>query len=315
VSANALLYWMSARSGGSWQQFRAGVEELHLVEDENLSGEGDDSPDQFALPLYQELRFNMQRVGHAEFFSGAGDKDWRVTPPSLATIQSESGWLGILAGARSLTLLQAFRAAISAASADLKVFEHGGYPDQFLVHANSETALTDIAHRAGLELQRDAPAAILASLPPIDDQNLRYHTELPFGAAWRIDRYSPDKLVWQSATLADAKSAIAGLFRFSLSHQRYILLCMKGAAFRVPGQVGKYLILRRRRRRLAVLRYERNLRALCVPAAFRPPFLIERALVLCSGEPPAYADGTLRYRAIPPAIAAITAALLRQELI
>ena len=97
MSANALLLWMSARREGSWQQFRTAVEELHLGESNDLEGEGDDAPDQFALPLYQTLRFNLQRLGHAEFFAGAGNSDWRVTPPSLAVTQHarlarDCGW-------------------------------------------------------------------------------------------------------------------------------------------------------------------------------------------------------------------------------
>src|ERR1700693_4891014 len=67
MSANNLLLWMSARSRGSWQQFRAAVEELHLDDGDAGAKEDDDSHDQFALPLYQTLRFNLQRVGHAEF--------------------------------------------------------------------------------------------------------------------------------------------------------------------------------------------------------------------------------------------------------
>jgi hypothetical protein len=94
------------------------------------------------------------------------------------------------------------------------------------------------------------------------------------------------------------------------------LFCTSGAVFRVPGQVGKYLVLRRRRHQ--VLRYDVDTRSLVVPASCRPPFLIERALILCSGSPPSYEGaqrrGTLSYSEIPEQIAAVAAALLRQRL-
>src|SRR5437667_12890954 len=65
MSANKLLLWMSARREGSWQQFRAAVEELHLAEsDPAMATEGEDTADQAALPLYQALRLNLQRLGH-----------------------------------------------------------------------------------------------------------------------------------------------------------------------------------------------------------------------------------------------------------
>jgi hypothetical protein len=312
MSANALLLWMSARRQGSWQQFRTAVEELHVGESNDLGGEDDDTPDQFALSLYQTLRFNLQRLGHAEFFAGAGDADWRVTPPSLAVTQHARGWLGIVAGARSRTLLQRLHAAVG--TANLETLAFPAYPDQILVTANDQATVAAVAERAGLLLQIDAPAALLTSLPPIDDPCVCHPTQLPFGADWRIDRFSSEKLAWQSATIDDAASASAGLFRFSLRHQRHMLFCVRGAAFRVPGQVGKYLVLRIRRRRRQVIRYDGQKRMLAVPASCRPPFLIERALVLCSGSPPSYEGGSLQYTEIPENIAVIAAALLRQEL-
>jgi len=322
MSANSLLLWMSARRHGSWTQFRAAVEELHLEADVEADGEGDDAPDQFALPLYQTLRFNLQRVGHAEFFAGAGEgAEWRVTPPSLAVTRHARGWLGVVAGARSVSLTDRLRSVAATHGADLRVLEVASYPDQILLTASTRGTLTAVAKAAGFFLQDDAPAALLASLPPVDDPSVRYQIELPFGSDWRIDRFSPDDLGWRSATLDDARTASAGLFRFSLPHQRHVLFCCKGAAARIPGQVGKYLVLRqrRRRRRRQVLRYDAQSRTLSMPASCRPPFLVERALILCSGAPPSYEGsglrgGSLQYPEIPQDIAAMAAALLRQEL-
>jgi hypothetical protein len=316
MSANLLLLWMSARSQGSWAQFRAAVEELHVTEDGEVTGEGDDAPDQYALPLYQTLRFNLQRVGHAEFFAGAGDgAEWRIAPPALAASRRAGGWIGIVVGARSIALMERLRAAIAPA-ASLQTSMFPGYPDQLVVTVDDQGNLAQIADRVGLILQYDAPGALLASLPPVDDPAVRYPAQLPFGSEWRIDRFSPDDLVWRSATLDDAAAARSGLFRFSLRHQRHVLFCAHGAAFRIPGQVGKYLVLKRRRRH--VLRYNRTNRSLSVPASCRPPFLIERALILSSGSPPSYEGGarggTLHYAEVPDGIAAVAAALLRQEL-
>jgi hypothetical protein len=312
MSANALLLWMSARRQGSWQQFRAAVEELHLGESDVLGVEDDDALDPFALPLYWTLMFNLQRLGHAEFFAGAGEADWRITPPSLAVAQHARGWLGIVAGARSRALLERLHADIGAA--DLETLAFPAYPDQILVAARDLGTVEAVAERTGLLLQCDAPAALLTSLPPIDDPCVRYPTQMPFGAGWRIDRFSSDDLGWRSATLDDAAVASGGLFRFSLRHQRHMLFCARGAAFRIPGQVGKYLVLRTRKRRRQVLRYDGQKRTLAVPASCRPPFLVERALVLCSGAPPSYEGGLLQYSEIRESIAGIAAALLRQEL-
>ena len=256
MSANALLIWMSARRQGSWQQFRTAVEELHVGDSNDLGGEDDNAPDQFALSIYQTLRFNLQRLGHAEFFAGAGDVDWRVTPPSLAVTQHVRGWLGTLVGARSPTLLQRLHSAVEFASANMETLALPAFPDQFLIVADKEGSLLTVAERAGLVLQRDAPSALLTCLPSVDDPCVRHRALLPSGADWRIDRFSSEKLAWQSATLDDAASGSSGLFRFSLGHQRHMLFCVKGGTFQIPGQVGKYLVLGTRRHRRQVLRYE-----------------------------------------------------------
>src|SRR5258708_17101680 len=114
MRANELLLWMSARREGSWQQFRAAVEQLHLGGngDEQAPTVDDDSSDaRNRLPLHQDLRLNLERHGHAEFFDGAGGSGWRVTPPSLAATRCGDGWLGVLAGARTTRFMERFEAA------------------------------------------------------------------------------------------------------------------------------------------------------------------------------------------------------------
>lgn len=317
MSANELLLWMSARVQGSWQQFRGAVEELHLA-DQDLSrvAEGDDdNGDQFALPLYQALRLNLQRLGHAEFFAGAGESEWRVTPPGLAVTQHTLGWVGVLAGARSPKLLD--RVERAAVSTQVERLRFPACPDQIRIVAGDARALKAVAASAGLLLQTDAPSAILTNLPAVDDPAVLRPADMPFGADWKVERFSVSGLHWATATREDALSTSVGLFRFSLRHQRYVLFCIRGAAFRVPGQVGKYLVLRRRRR--WVVRYDAAKRCLSIPASCRPPFLVERALILRSGSPPSYeagatARGLLHYSDVTEPIASLASALLRQEL-
>ena len=314
MSANNLLLWMSARLGGSWQQFRAAVEELHLDNGEAADFD-DEAVDATALPLYQVLRLNLQRFGHVEFFSGAGDYQWQVTPPCLAVTQTVHGWKGVLVGARSQKLMQRIHAYIGQALLETCVFP--GCPDQLIFSSSDSGELSAVAERVGIRLQMDAPAALLCSTPAIDDPNIRRVSPIPFGADWKIHRFFSEELRWRSSSSAEATSASYGLFRFALRHREELLLCVNGSAFQMPGQVGKYLVLRRRRRQ--VLTYVVADRTLSVPAVCRPPFLIERALLLCSGSQPSQSRKNnriiLSYADIPENIAASTATLLRQELI
>jgi hypothetical protein len=77
--------------------------------------------------------------------------------------------------------------------------------------------------------------------------------------------------------------------------------------------VALYVLLRRRR---GLLLYNAQAGTLSLPSSCRPPRLLERALVLCSGIPPSFDPATVRltYANVPPDIALFAAELLRQGL-
>jgi hypothetical protein len=313
MSANNLLLFLSARGEGSWQQFRAAVEELHLLETEGGSkAQEKDGDDAGGLPLHQLLRLNLQRLGHVEFFAGASESDWRTSPPAIAMTRQRHGWLGVLAGARSPSLMR--RVQKEAATVKIETLPFPAAPDQFRIIADDQSALAALAGRTDLLLQEDAPLAILASLTTVDNLSLFRETELPIGNEWVIDQFSTRTLTWRAASREIAGAAALGLFRFSLRHRRHMLLRVKGRTFEVPGQVGKFIALRHNRRK--VFGYEACDEVLSVPAGCRPPFLVERALILCSGKLPSYDpdSGKLRYYDVNKTTAELACGLLRQEL-
>lgn len=316
MSAESLLLWMSARVQGSWLQFRAAVEELHVEDSDEAAGASDEeSVPERGLPLYHTLRLNLQRLGHAEFFAGAGGSEWRIAPPCLAVTAWKQSWLGVLAGARSAKLLARVTSAV--APLQVEVLHVPACPPQIRIYAAEVEMLRILAQRAGLFFQESASLALLSSIPRIDELAIRARAEIPFGSQWRTERFSASSLRWNEATVQDAGSAELGLFRFSRSYERTVLLCIKGRPVALPAQVAKYLVLKARRR--WVLRYDCSTQCLSVPAICRPPFLVERALILCSGAPPRYEArtahlGLLHYSDVPAPIARLTFALLCQEM-
>lgn len=98
---------------------------------------------------------------------------------------------------------------------------------------------------------------------------------------WSVHRFSVSRRQWVEVSSSDAANTGKGLFRFVLKHQRFYYLRWRNCSYRVPVQVGKYAIIRRR---LRVIEYDPGRRALSTFPAFRPPLLIERAPVLCSGK-------------------------------
>jgi hypothetical protein len=308
---------MSARTSGSWQQFRAAVEQLHLPDDEDAAANStaDDGVDTGGLPLYQALRLNLQRLGHAEFLPGVRGIEWRISPPSMAIEHQPDGVLGVISGARSVRLLASLSAI---AGSRLQTSALPCAPASLSVRAGDVTELENIAKLVGLYVQGDASRALLACLPTVDDPSVRRRTDFPLGVDWRIERFDPRGLLWKQCDRDIASASRFGLFRFSLAYQRLVLLRASNSSFQIPSQVGKFVVAHRRHRRL--LRYNSTNLTLRVPAICRPPFLVERALILSSGgrlptyQSASFGGGLLEYPCISADIARLAAGILRQEL-
>ncbi len=313
MSLNHLLLWLSAKGEGSWAQFRAAVERLH-VDAEDGSQEDDDEGERQAvvtsdLPVYQRARFALQRLAHVEFFASEADQGWRVVPPAIA-VRPGCSSEGVLCGARTPNLLQALG---STHGIDVLTETGPGVPDRILVRSNFSDAISSAARQLGLLVQPDGPAAILSVLPTVRDRTSWFSASIPETPGWRVHRFSPSSLGWNETAGTEAMAASTGLFRFVMKHQRFYYLRWRGRTYSVPVQVGKYAVMRRRR---GVLAYDARTQCVSMPAACRPPLLIERALVLCSGFLPRFdpSSGRLAYAAVPPDIARLAAQLLHQEM-
>ncbi len=308
MKANELLLWLSARREGSWQQFRAVVEELHSDDRETCAEDNDE------FPLHQQLRLDLERLAHVEFFARDCEKGWRVAPPILAAHPVPGGVRGVLCGARSPALRE--RVLRAADKLDCETLYSPGVPDVIRFVATDAPALTEVTSKAGVQFQPDAPLAILSYLPPCDPP-LRgsKQAEFPVGIDWEIHEFDESNLAWRKAERRHAQTARVGMFRFLLRYQRprYFLRWTR-STFELPRAIALYTLLSRSRRNL--LRYDVSARTLRLPAICRPPQLLERALVLCSGLPPVYdaATASLTYSDMPREIASFAAELLRQPL-
>jgi len=306
MRANELLLWLSARQEGSWQQFRQAVEELH-----SIAGEADSETDG-EFPLHQQLRLNLERLAHVEFFAADCEDGWRIAPPTLATHVVAGGVRGVLCGARSPALRE--RVVRTAENFNTEMLESLLVPDVIRMIAGDVSALAEFAVRIGVRFQHDAPLAILSHLPPCDPPSrMRSPSEFPQGSDWTIHEFDTAKLVWRKVERHQAQAARFAVLRFLIHFQRpRYFLRWKDRTFEMPRAIALYAFLRRHRH--DVLHYNRDAAALTVPAICRPPRLLERALVLCSGLPPVYANGHLTYPEVPPEIARLASELLRQPL-
>jgi hypothetical protein len=320
VNLNSLLIWMSARGHGSWAQFRSAVEQVHFECPEGQpdeESEGDITAGD--LPLYQLLRLNLQRLAHVEFDFCTAGPNWRVVPASLAISEHDGRFLGVLCGARSPDLCRRLN---QVSGVDLEIHAASDMPDCIRLVTPDLRALCDAAQFLGAATQVHAPLALLAAIPPVDDPTAWLSAKPPAGPGWTVERFDPQALQWtarrsmQDRNLepADLTGSQTGLFRFRMKYQRFHFLRWKGRTYKVSVQVGKYAVLRAHRVR-GLLRYNSQSAVFSAPVSCRPPLLVERALVLCSGSLPHYAEefGRLEYSKVPPRVAQLAAALLRQE--
>jgi hypothetical protein len=312
MTPNELLLWLSARKEGSWSQFRGAVERLDLADTDEE--EGDTS-----LPLHQRVRFNLERLGHLEFGTAESESAWRVVPPTLAIFQSDTSATAVLCGARTPKLLKSF--AKGSNGLCFEQASHTDCPDIVRIHGTAAESLREFAQREEILSQLDTPTVLLSHLPRIDAIKAWRREPLPqMGKDWDVKEFIIERkmMKWRATTLQDANASSAqGLFCFTRFQMPQYFLREGKETIRLPGAIGKYYILFRRRR--SVLRYDRKQRLLTLPAIARPPLLTERGLILCSGFPPAisvtYGRRMLTYRDIPEEVVGITAESLRQDLL
>ncbi|SRR5579883_326116 len=312
MTPNELLLWLSARTNGSWAQFRGAIENLELVDP-------DEAEQGVSFPLYQRVRFNLERMGHVEFDTEGSENGWRVVPPSLAVSVTKKNVIGILCGARSPKQLAALRDNVAHTSVNFTSCQD--CPDIVQITASTTHTLKTFAELNRLVWQDDAPATLLSQIPSIGVLHSWPRAPLPsIGRDWDVKQFvrKGKSAVWRPITLDEANAPGGqGLFSFTRFQTPQYYLRNGGETIRMPGAIAKYWLLARWRRR--VLKYDRNRMTLTLPAIFRPPLLTERALILCSGHLPvhnvAYNRSTLTYQNIPEEIAGMAAEILKQEII
>jgi hypothetical protein len=253
VTANDLLLWMSARGQGSWSQFRAAVEELHIAERENtvLAVDDEEPVGRASLPLHQSLRLNFQRLAHAEFFAGAGGDDWRVTPPCLSIVEHSARWLAVVTGARSDQLIRRLHSV--AGPFEIETVPLEACPDRIRLVARDAAAFSGVARCSGMLLQSDAPLSLLTGLPAVDHPAVRRPADLPFGASWRIEQFSTRTLGWKVATREMRSQPPQGSSAFhSLTGAMFCSACMARRIKSRPRQVNIMFSVGAERRSLAM---------------------------------------------------------------
>jgi len=289
---NDLLLWMSARVEGSAASLRAKAAEL-------IPGRST------SVARHRIAEWHLSQLAHAEFGEAAGN-GWRISPPVLAAEDPCGSQRAVLCGARTPRLLDR---VLSAAGSMAAIEPQREGPDTVTVAASRPGELAALSRACGIPLQWNAPLAILGAARPPHAIPLEA-APVPVGG-WTVSRFSKTGLAWVPSSVREAQSATAGLFRFRSEQGSASILKERGASFTIDPSQGKYRILARRHR---PLRYDSVSQELSVAIACRPPALVQRALVVCTGRLPAIRDGRIIYGGVGRHVAESAAVLLRQRL-
>ena len=283
---NDLLTWISFKHSGSLAMLR------HRADN-----------------IYKEARWNLSKLGHVEFGNAAKPHEWRVTRPVLAMSATCSTHEAIVCGARLPRLLDRLRNVFGDKNVDEELQEAA--PDCIRVHANTYQEIECGATQAGYVFQKDAPLSILAALKSVKSAKFE-EIGLPVGSGWSVQRFSRSKMGWVDIDVRKVQSQRNGLFLFQGDYPpRRCFLREAGVSFSCSPRIGIFKTLERKNRACFINKHGDTL---IFPRACRPPELIERALVLCSGKIPEIMDGFITYRSVSRGIASVVAALLGQNL-
>ncbi len=200
------------------------------------------------------------------------------------------------------------------ASAALQIEDDQAAPTLYRLTAESNDSMLSAAAATGIRICFDAPRAMLCALSGICEIREEV-ADVPMGRDWIIEQFDAQELHWRASSREDARAARDGLFRFRHSYQRRHFLRRRGRSYEMDGAAAKYALLRKRRRN--VLRYDPGSKECVVPASCRPPLLVERAIVLCSGRLPVFdgSNSTLTYCSVSADVARLAARLLDQEIL
>ncbi|MDE5465954.1 hypothetical protein GWG67_35905 [Bradyrhizobium sp. CSS354] len=249
---------------------------------------------------------DLSILGHLE----REEDRWRIAPPVLAVLGdgSEEAAAAILCGARTRGLVARLKTACESRGADLKTIVQPGRPDCILVTAATTLDLCSIASDASLNWQRDAAFTLLASLPRISEWP-REPIPMVAGRTQSVRRFSRSRLRWIDTTLDEAQAAAQGLFEIKRDWDTVIVL-KEGAnsQSRIEKAAGRLIVAAKTKK----LHIDLNSSSLFLPASLRPPTLVTRALVLCSGRLPEFVQNTRQivFRGVAGRAARLAAAIL-----
>jgi hypothetical protein len=309
-----LLFAMSARRDAAWSSFSDAVDAIF-------------TPDERVADDVRHVRYTVaslgDSLGHWDIANDdSGSARLVASPPVLATLPRCGRPTAILCGSRSPdsypAITEAARArGVSVASRRQDRLQAYA-PSRIEVTADTHAVIAELAKTVGIAFRRLPPAWALASACGSTND---YVASRPWAGNaelnWTRRDFDPSRLRFAPATTPIPTGSL------SLSAYTHPggwvredrLVRTDGESASVDRNWARYAVLADRG--IKVLGYDPRAATVHVPRQVPLPNVAARALALCSGEPPRYAQGPglgwLVYAGVPREIYAILAAKLGQE--
>ncbi len=278
---NQLLYWLSSKGEGSWEQFRQVCRTLGLTSEAGWS----------AHRIMRRLRL----LGHVEYRHHPKPRRWWIAPPCLVLRSHTSdGCVAYLAGQRTPSLLDSLR---QRANLSRESQAHLGAPDWVGLTSDSLDQARHLTESTPLRWAGDAAHHLSQCLPDVTGYQATLQTlpTAPVLSKYSVRRWCQGN--WEQVGLPSA----SGLYELQATATAYKKTFFYEATsdrwFEGDWYGLRFLSLHHAGQRCPV-RYDSATGQLALPTAHRWPDWYERALVLASGRLPSEENGWLHFEGV-----------------
>ena len=276
-----LLRWLSERSGGSWDDFKA----AHSY----VFSQPGVVPVKPSWALYV-----LSTMGHLEMDWASAR--WSVTQPCLVGLPN-AGATAVLVGSRPASLLQRLDAMVGDdgdVDAILSVYSPEDGPACYYVQYDSVRVLEQIGAGLSARVEHHPAGWIRRRLPLLEDVLAASPPAYEAPRGYEVEAFDPAGLRWAPTDSTDSK----GLYRYRVYGTDRYYFKRGDELHDVDRDVGIWLALQRESMRAVRYAPAEVNGTLEVPAIARLPLLQARCAVLCSGRPPIRArrSSSVQYR-------------------
>lgn len=226
-------------------------------------------------------------------------KRWSVCPPAIIFKNNNDAFM---AGFRCVSLVEEIAKAVAELGGKIDYRVNEGRPTDIRISGLDAGSLSRLTSRLRDPLGRtisvlEGAAASLLSMCGGLERLEAALLPVTIGQCNGLQKLSLPTARWQAVD----RVAGAGAYRFQSHGRTYCLVDHEGRAFAGAHPVVKTLAARQQGMRLHDYQ-EGSGKFVCIPGV-EPPMLLARALVACSGAPPAVEGGYTVYRDVPAQVA------------